>query len=201
LAQYIHNSWTSSTTKKTPFDLLELAEEAGFNLENPSILYYFWKGLPANLLSRCLESDPAPNSWATWKDTAQRKWLNQGIVFNILHQQGRLPPPNRPWPFRGRSIFKEFKPPPGLPPGHNGMPMDVDSLHKVTTEKEKAEYMKQGCCFKCGRQRHMVRACPICQKKRGGAPAQIKVTETQEIERSKAPADTSPAGIMLPSTA
>jgi Retrotransposon gag protein len=29
----------------------ELAEEAGFDLENPSILYYFWRGLPANLLS------------------------------------------------------------------------------------------------------------------------------------------------------
>jgi Retrotransposon gag protein len=29
----------------------ELAEEAGFDLENPSILYYFWKGLPTNLLS------------------------------------------------------------------------------------------------------------------------------------------------------
>jgi Retrotransposon gag protein len=29
----------------------ELTEEAGFDLENPSILYYFWKGLPANLLS------------------------------------------------------------------------------------------------------------------------------------------------------
>jgi Retrotransposon gag protein len=40
----------------------ELAEEAGFDLENPSILYYFWKGLPPNLLSRCLESDPAPNN-------------------------------------------------------------------------------------------------------------------------------------------
>jgi Retrotransposon gag protein len=35
----------------------ELAEEAGFDLENPSILYYFWKGLPANLLLRCLESN------------------------------------------------------------------------------------------------------------------------------------------------
>jgi hypothetical protein len=73
--------------------------------------------------------------------------------------------------------------------------MDVDSLRKVTTEKEKAEYMKQGCCFECGRQGHMACACPICQKKRGGAPAQIKVTETQEIERSEAPADTSPATI------
>jgi hypothetical protein len=29
----------------------ELAEEAGFDLENPSILHYFWKGLPPNLLS------------------------------------------------------------------------------------------------------------------------------------------------------
>jgi hypothetical protein len=73
------------------------------------------------------------------------------------------------------------------------MPMDVDSLHKVTTEKEKAEYMKQGCCFECGRQGHMARACPIRQKRQGGAPAQIKVMETQEIEKSEAP--TSPAGI------
>jgi Retrotransposon gag protein len=42
----------------------ELVEEAGFNLENPSILHYFWKGLPPNLLSQCLESDPAPNNWS-----------------------------------------------------------------------------------------------------------------------------------------
>jgi hypothetical protein len=73
--------------------------------------------------------------------------------------------------------------------------MDVDSLCKVTTEKEKAKYMKQGRCFKCGRQGHMACTCPIRQKKQGEAPAQIKVTETQEIEKSEAPADTSPAGI------
>jgi hypothetical protein len=73
--------------------------------------------------------------------------------------------------------------------------MDVDSLCKVTTEKEKAKYMKQGHCFECERQGHMVHACPIHQKRQGGAPAQIKVTETQEIEKSKAPADTLPTGI------
>jgi hypothetical protein len=73
--------------------------------------------------------------------------------------------------------------------------MDVDSLRKVTTEKEKAKYMKQGHCFKCGRQGHMACTCPICWKKQGGAPAQIKVTETQEIEKGEVPDDTSPAGI------
>jgi hypothetical protein len=41
----------------------------------------------------------------------------------------------------------------------------------------------------------MVHACPICQKRQGGAPAQIKVTETQEIERSEVPDGTSLAGI------
>jgi hypothetical protein len=75
------------------------------------------------------------------------------------------------------------------------MPMDVDSLHKVTTEREKAKYMKQGHCSKCGRQGHMVCACPIHQKRQGRAPAQIKVTETQEIEKSEAPDGTTPAGI------
>jgi hypothetical protein len=73
--------------------------------------------------------------------------------------------------------------------------MDVDSLCKVTTEKEKAKYIKQGCCFKCGRQGHMACTCPICQKRQGGVPAQIKVMETQEIEKNEAPDGTSPTGI------
>jgi hypothetical protein len=48
----------------------ELTEEVGFNLGNPSILYYFWKGLPPYLLSKCLESNPPPANWSDWKDTA-----------------------------------------------------------------------------------------------------------------------------------
>jgi glutamine synthetase len=41
----------------------------------------------------------------------------------------------------------------------------------------------------------MVHACPIRQKRQGGAPAQIKVMETQEIEKSEAPEGTLPTGI------
>jgi hypothetical protein len=42
------------------------------------------------------------------------------------------------------------------------------SAGKATTEEQKAKFCKEGCCYECKRQGHMVRDCPSKKTKAHG---------------------------------
>src|SRR5260221_215234 len=161
-----------------------LAFRAGVNLDDPSNLRTFARGLPPALVEIVIRQDN-PENFPQWRDAAQKQQRNWLKIQSFKASYGAAQPPSRPnqrnnsfgnfyWrrpeQKQGRDGYLQnqqnqrrgsFQPAhPRLPP-RNDDAMDTSAvMRKATNDKEKEEYRKTGKCFECGKQGHLARVCP-----------------------------------------
>jgi hypothetical protein len=145
----------------TTFQLL--GHCVGVDLNDPSVLHLFAQGLLKSLAKSCINIE-SPKNFEQWTSAAQRQqrnWLrkqalrsdytsscpqqqgsNCGGFFWCRRNQGNMQPT--------RLHLQPCDP----------NAMDTSAVaHKATTKTEKEKYQKEGQCFECGKQGHMVQDC------------------------------------------
>src|SRR5712691_10845281 len=164
-----------------------LAFRTGVNLDNPSNLQTFAKGLPSTLVEIVIRQDN-PENFPQWRDAAQKQQQNWLKIQSFKASYGAVQAPSRLnqgqqrnnsfnnfyWrrlerkqgcdgylqnqQNQGRGSFQPARP--RLHP-RNDDAMDTSAaMQKATNNKEKEEYRKTGKCFECGKQGHLAHICP-----------------------------------------
>jgi hypothetical protein len=155
-----------------------LGYRVNMNLDDPSALRLFARGLPRGLADACIDND-SPENFEQWTNAAQRQhrnWLRK----QAIHQDYASPRPQQ-GSNRGQFFWRcpnqsgNIQPArPRLPP-RDPNAMDTSAVvRKATTESEKEKYRKEGRCFECSKQGHMVRDCPDRPRR----PARARATDT-----------------------
>jgi len=184
----------------------ELALKAGCDLEDPSTCMRFWQGLPPPLLQECLREQPQPVTWDKWKCAVCTNYLNYQVTKNIMalaHRQctGGPGEGGKRCPFfiqQGSGFFRlqnQQQQPPPCSRGTETVPMDIDHLCRNVTDVEKAQLSKEGRCFKCRHQGHLVCNCPT-KKKHADTPHVAKTQEEEPNVPNEGPKLSTPQAIL-----
>jgi hypothetical protein len=160
-----------------------LGHRAGMNLDDPSALWLFARGLPKSLADSCIDID-SPENFEQWANAVQCHHQNY-LKKLAVHQDYTLPHPqnssNRGGFFWHRNQVGNAQPArPCLPP-RDPNAMDTSAVAcKAVTEAEKEKHQKKGCCFECSKQGHLARDCPDWPRQLAWAHA-METTDTDEI--------------------
>jgi Zinc knuckle len=140
-----------------------LSHHTGVDLNDPLVLHLFTQGLPKSLAESCIDIK-SPENFKQWTSAAQRQqryWLRK----QALRSDYVLPHPQQQgsnhgrffWCHRNQGNTQPARP--QLQP-HDPNVMDTSAVTcKATIKTKKEKYQKEGQCFKCGKQGHMVQDC------------------------------------------
>ena len=139
-----------------------LANKAGYNLDAPSMIQTFLKGLPQLLGWRILRQHPDADNFNQYLRGAQSESKAMERE-NLILGEGRWPTPN--WKFKKPSPPQNPRPNPYQQCPHNpprcpytnGTPLDVDALQKAETMEDKKKHRDEGHCFECSKQGHIAK--------------------------------------------
>ena len=173
-----------------------LALKAGWALPAKGTIDRFRNGLNKMIHSKALDRDTIPCTMDEWKAAAQTEVARAKEKYNarFLNSQCR----NNPQP-RSRDFTNSHTGPtqPCSNPtssNSNIVPMDVDAAtvtpFKQLTPKECAQLAKEGCCFRCQLQGHMVRECPKNKTPtaRTNDATSMTTTTTTQTDKPSSPA-------------
>jgi hypothetical protein len=173
----------------------KLAHQAGMDLDEPFVLKTFAQGLPASLADHCIDINNPTNfdEWVKAALNGNRAFL-QKRALRGMRPTNQQPQGNRQGFFwrsnQNQRSQGQSRVPPRLPPRDpNAMDTSASAqLSKATTEAEKERYKKEGRCFECGKQGHIVRACPTRQARQNATSARsTSVIVTDPISDSPEP--------------
>ena len=207
-----HDAWMDTSKKQNAYDQLmkltmagwdidtyiatfeQLALTAGWALDAKGTIVRFREGLSKGIHSKALDRDKIPRTMDEWKAAARtevaraKEKYNAGLTntqrrnpqnchYNTTQSQQRTPSQNQPNP--------------------NIVPMDVDATtttnFKKLTPAERTQLAKEGRCFRCRLQGHVVRNCPkntnntqtkvreTTTDKPANTTATLKLTKAQQI--------------------
>jgi hypothetical protein len=54
------------------------------------------------------------------------------------------------------------------------------ALRKASSDKEKEEYHKKGCCYECGKQGHLIHNCPNCRNRQQQQPC-ARINKVEKV--------------------
>jgi len=155
-----------------------LAHKAGVDLDDPTCLMTFARGLPRKWADACITHE-SPESFQQWVSAAQRQQLKWLKMQALRADHWTSQPPQTPRKSQQRTEGFSWRRPdqniqgktstnaprPRLPPRDNNMKDTPAIVRKATSEKEKQEYRRQGRCFACGTRGHLARDCPTKKAK------------------------------------
>jgi len=154
-----------------------LTHRLGTDLDDPTNLRTFARGLPPTFADACIHKDN-PESYEQWSKAAQRQqriWLklqalelDRGTVQadtggqNQTQRRGQFFGTRTSSNNQNQGCSNSSPNPAGprLPPRNDDAIDTSATIRKASTEREKEEYRKSGRCFECGKQGHLARNCP-----------------------------------------
>ena len=168
-----------------------LAHKAGYDLDAPSTLQTFLKGLSPLLRQRVIWQHPNADNFNKYLKAAQAK--SKAIEReNLIFREGKWlkpnwikpSPPHNPRPNLRPNPYQQCPHNPPRYPYINGTPMDVDTLQKAETTEDKKKHRDEGCCFECNKQGHMAWDCPTKKfnLRKPQKPSYIKMVQDQEYD-------------------
>jgi hypothetical protein len=127
------------------------------DLDDPIILRLFARGLQGKLAESCVEKH-SPKTFDEWAQAAQKQQLEstrrrQRVRDLILLRNRMERPPTQ-------STHRDLGLGPGPGPLYIASALLLDPISKATTEADKEKYRKEGRCYECGKQGHIVKTCP-----------------------------------------
>jgi hypothetical protein len=141
-----------------------LANKAGYGLNDEATLALFERGLPAPLLSNAVKFHH-PNTWDEWVNAVRVQHQEYFHLKSILGgSERRMGGTRDQW----RNALKHAKDP-------NAMDIGRTRARATLTDADKAKLQKEGRCFRCQQQGHISRNCP---KKPLTQPARAAVADT-----------------------
>jgi Retrotransposon gag protein len=155
-----------------------LGHHAGIDLNDPSVLRLFAQGLPKSLAESCIDIE-LPENFEQWTSAAQRQqrnWLRK----QAIRSDYASPRPQQQGSNHGRFFWHRGNQGNVQPARPRLQPCDPNAMdmsavaRKATTKTEKEKYQKEGRCFECGKQGHMVQDC----LDRPRRPARARATDT-----------------------
>jgi hypothetical protein len=133
----------------------QLAKKAGYDLTAQGTIDLFYRGLTRDLLQAIMTRDTQPDTFQEWVDAAQKELQKQQHRNAILYPQ-RYQRPDRPHSHSRNGHLQRH-------PNDRTVPMDVDyaKVQRAYTEEDKIKWKVEGRCFRCDKQGHMARECPL----------------------------------------
>jgi hypothetical protein len=141
-----------------------LGHRAGMNLDNPSALRLFARGLPKSLADSCIDID-SPENFEQWANAVQRHHRNYLKKLAVHHDYASPRPQTNS--NHGQFFWRRSNQTGNVQPARPRLPprdpnaMDTSAVaRKAITEADKEKHRKEGRCFECSKQGHMARDCP-----------------------------------------
>ncbi len=128
-----------------------LANKAGYDLDQRVTLDLFQNGLPNNLVWNCVKFDH-PYDWATWTNSAHQQHEEYIQLSNWLKGNKVMGGTCEQWT---NALTRRQDP--------NAMDVGQARARATMMEEEKTKRIKEGKCFQCDQKGHISRFCP--QKK------------------------------------
>ncbi len=157
-------------------DFKFLAQHAGINVNDPTAIRLFSKGMPFSLAKSCIKLEQ-PKSFEQWAKAAQVQQRNyiliQGLKSSKDGSSMARPPPTQNttcnpffWWWGGGQQQQQQPQNPGQALGQQLPPRDPNAMdtsaaaRKAITKADKEKYWKEGHCFECDKQGYITRNCP-----------------------------------------
>src|SRR3981081_748365 len=155
-----------------------LAHWGGHDIDQPSILSMFAKGLPQNLSDKCLDlNDPETfDEWALAAQKNHKVWLKKRMIKGDYSATQTSTRQNSGWgqlgqlrwgnqnrgnqSWRGRGGRQGQNPRQLNRRDPDAMDTSAGVARKATTEAEKQKHRQEGRCYECSKQGHLARNCP-----------------------------------------
>ena len=197
-------AWTDTSKKQNAFDQLMrltmsgwdvdtyiatfdcLTAAAGWDLNSEGTIAKFREGLSKGIHSKALDRDHIPRTIDEWKAAARTEVARAREKYNagLTRNQRRNAPKSGVYSNTQTQLRAQSN------PSNSGVvPMEVDnatgtSNFKKLTPEERAQLAKEGRCFRCHLQGHMVRDCPKNANRNANSNACKTTTETKTSEPS-----------------
>ena len=143
-------------------DFRALALQAQYDLNALYTIHLFLQGLPTELVRCCFDRDKL-TTFDDWASAARKYRLKYRLILALL-----ISPP-----LSNEEAFAVSQ--------AQGMPAQSPSARRrPVTEEDKAQYKREGRCFRCGQHGHISR---MCQRK-VETTSRLIVNERRETERS-----------------
>src|SRR6266702_751346 len=125
-----------------------LANKAGYDLDQQVTLDLFQNGLPNNLVWNCVKFDH-PYNWASWTNSACQQHKEYIQLSNWLKGNKVMGGTREQWT---NALTCRRDP--------NAMDLGRTRARTTMTEDEKTKQIKEGKCFRCDQKGHISRFCP-----------------------------------------
>jgi hypothetical protein len=155
---------------------------AGMNLDDPSTLRLFVRGLLKSLADSCIDID-LPENFEQWANTAQQHHHNYLKKLAVHHDYTSPHPQTNS--NCGQFFWRHLNQTGNVQPARLHLPpqdlntMDTSAVaRKAITKADKEKHRKEGCCFECSKQGHMARDCP--DRPRPWRPARVHAADATD---------------------
>jgi hypothetical protein len=185
----------------------QLADRGNLDVNEPSNLRLFARGLPTRLAETCINL-VKPQNFEQWSHAAQdnqKAWLQKQALktdYGVPQPGGRQKSQNSDqpaffWRRGGRNNGSRQQGQSGQGSNRSFPPCDPNAMdtsatvRKAITEADKQKHREQGRCFECSKQGHIARNCPdrkarIKVAKADQTAAEPPKTEDDEQSRGEA---------------
>jgi hypothetical protein len=131
-----------------------LARRAGYDINAKGTMRLYALGLQNHILDPILDKDTQPTNLEEWVAAARNEVKKQQNKLAFRRKEPQFHRYDKPQQSRPRRH-----------PNDVPVPMDVDPpsfyINKAYTEADKNKWRTEGRCFRCDRQGHMARECPL----------------------------------------